>query len=473
LPSQTLAETCKNQTYQISLPPSGVLLDAGGERISIGRLRTLDVDTRAAFLASVPAEQKAALLENWWFMARPEQLFPAGDHWSFWLYLAGRGAGKSRVGAETVRELVKRGYKRMGLIAPTAADARDVMVEGESGVLSVCSSTDFDYRGFYVGRPTYESSKRRLTWGNGAQAFLYSADEPERLRGPQHEFLWADELASWRYAEAWDLAMFGLRLGPHPRAFISTTPKPKALLKSLMADPNCVVTRGSTYDNRANLAPQFFAQVVTKYEGTRLGRQELDGDLLLESEDALWNRELIDTTRVSHTALPPFKYIVVAVDPAVTSGTASDLTGIVVVGLGVDNHGYALSDYSGKFSPAGWAARVDKAYTTWQADAVVAESNQGGELVRLCIHSVNRQLPVRLVHASRGKYARAEPVAALFEQNRAHIVGSLPHLEDQMCTWEPRGNVGSPDRLDAMVWGMTDCLLGKGETGQGALEGAY
>lgn len=449
------------------------MLSRSGHRISLTYLRGLDKDVQRRFTASLTDHEKIELLSNWWFIGRPEQLMPYGDHWSHWLYLAGRGAGKTRTGAELAREMVRRGYRRLGLIAPTSADARDVMIEGESGVLNVCTDNDTTYRGAIMARPIYESSKRRLVWQNGATAHLYSADEPERLRGPQHEFIWADELASWRYPETWDLAMFGLRLGQHPRAFISTTPKPVLLLKQLLSDKNCITTRGTTYDNRSNLAKQFFAQIVTKYEGTRLGRQELSGELLLEAENALWNREMLDSLRVTAEQLPELKYVVVAVDPAISANKASDETGIVVVGVGVDNHGYVIADYSGKFTPAGWASRVNRAYTAYRANCVVAEGNQGGDMVRSVIKGANSAMPVRLVHASSGKYARAQPVAALFERRICHIVGTLAPLEDQLCTWEPQGNTGSPDRLDAMVWGLTDCMLGRGEFGEGRLSGAY
>lgn len=432
-------------------------------------------DLKAAqYLATLSDEEAAALMRDWSFLARDEQLPPAGE-WAFWLYLAGRGAGKTRTGAEWVRSLIKQGFKRGGLIAPTASDVRDVMVEGESGILATAWENDFDDFGNHMGKPIYEPSKRRLTWENGAMCTLYSADEPERLRGPQHEFIWADELCAWRRPETWDLAMFGLRLGKDPQAFISTTPKPKKLIIDLIKDPACAVTRGSTYSNRANLAPQFFEMVVKKYEGTRLGKQELEGLVLEESEGALWNRELLDTTRIPCVPGGDFWFtrIVVAVDPATTAKAESDETGIIVCGLGNNGHGYVLADYSGRYSPGQWAKQVARAYHTWQADVVVAEGNQGGEMVRHTIQTEDRNLNVQIVHASRGKAARAEPIAAKFEKGEAHIVGSIAELEDQLCVWEPLSGEESPDRLDAMVWGLTACLLGKGVTDSGKLAGFY
>lgn len=472
--------TPKGQECRISPPPlDQLLLRPDGSRITIATARALkekDPAKHKRWLMSLTDEEKAALLRNWWFMGRSEQLLPAGDDWAFWLYLAGRGAGKTRTGGELARELIKRGYKRLGFIAPTAADVRNVMVEGESGVLAVCHGEDVDYSGKKMGKPIYSPAVRRITWENGAQAELYSADEPERLRGPQHEFIWADELCAWRYPETWDLAMFGLRLGTHPRAFISTTPKPKKLILELLKDKNTVTTRGSTYDNRSNLADQFFKQVVTKFEGTRLGQQELEGIVLEEAEGALWNRELLDKTRKKQIPTSTdfyFVRIVVAVDPATTANKDSDETGIVVAGLGNDGHGYVLADYSGRYSPDQWAKKVQTAYKTWQADRVIAEKNQGGDMVRHTIHSVDNSLNVYLVHARRGKATRAEPISAFFEQDRAHIVGSIPSLEDELCVWEPLSGDESPNHLDAMVWAMTDLMLSDGITDTGTLEGFY
>ena len=343
-------------------------------------------------------------------------------------------------------ERVRRGVsKRVGLIAPTAADARDVMVEGESGILA-CSPPDF--------RPLYEPSKRRLTWPNGAVATLYSAEEPDRLRGPQHDLIWADEPAAWKYPETWDMAMFGLRLGTDPRVIATTTPRPTRLIRDLVADPGTVVTRGTTYENARNLAPAFLAAIVKKYEGTRLGRQELNGEILDDNPGALWHRGVIENLRVREH--PPLLRIVVGVDPAVTSDPKSDETGIVVAGIAADGHCYVLEDASLQGTPLTWATAVKRVYDQYQADRVVAEKNNGGELVEANLRTVDRSLSYRGVWASRGKRTRAEPISSLYEQGRVHHVGAFPALEDQMCDWVPDSGDPSPDRMDALVWALTE-----------------
>lgn len=442
-------------------------------RISAELLRA-NPDLAAPIIASLSDEQAGALLRDWSFLARDEQLPPPGD-WAFWIYLAGRGAGKTRTGAEWVRQQIKNGMKRGGLIAPTSADARDVMIEGESGLIAVCQDDDITHDGQHLGKPVYEPSKRRVTWKNGAMVTTFSADEPDRLRGPQHEFIWADELCAWRYDETWDLAMFGLRLGKLPRAFISTTPKPKKIIIELLKNPYTVVTTGTTYSNRANLAKQFFDSVIVKYEGTRLGKQELMGVLLEESDNALWTRAIIDETRLTRIPQGDFWFvrIVVAIDPAVSNNKNSDETGIIVCGLGNDKHGYVLADLSGHYSPGEWAKIAKEAYDKWQADCIVAEGNQGGEMVKHTLQTEDKGLVVRVVRASRGKAARAEPISARFEKGEAHLIGEFPKLEDQLCTWEPLSGEGSPDRLDAMVWGLTACILGKGITNSKKLKGFF
>lgn len=409
------------------------------------------------------------LLHDWAFVARPEQVAPPGG-WQTWMFLAGRGAGKTRSGAEWVREQVKAGYGSIGMIAPTAGDIRDVMIEGPSGILSVSWQHDRDNTGNLIGLPSYEPSKRhKLTWANGATAHGYSAEEPERLRGPNHDAIWADELAAWKDAQdAWDMAMFGLRLGNDPRAMISTTPKPIPLIRALLQDPTTKITRATTYSNKANLAKTFLTKIVSKYEGTRLGRQELAGELLEEAEGALWNRALIERAHKGPdgrvlTAAPAMRRIVVAVDPAVTAKAESNLTGIVAAGLGQDGRGYVLADVSGRYSPDSWARKAVGIFDSLKADRIVAEGNQGGDMVRQTIQSVRPNIPVTIVHASRGKQARAEPVAALYEQNKVSHVGALAELEDQMATWEPLGDQPSPDRLDALVWALTDLMLHDGE----------
>lgn len=392
------------------------------------------------------------LLYEWRFWARPNQLPP--ENWRHvWLILAGRGFGKTRTGAETVRWLVETGQaKRIALVAPTAADARDVMVEGESGILAV-SRPDF--------KPEYEPSKRRITWPNGAVAYTYSAEEPDRLRGPQHDFAWCDELAAWKYPDdTWDNLIFGLRLGDNPRVVVTTTPKPIPLVRKLVNDPETVVTRGSTYENAANLPPSFLKEIRDKYEGTRLGRQEIYAEILDDVPGALWNRTMLDELRVKKA--PELIRIVVAIDPAVTSGENSDETGIIVAGKGVDGHGYVLEDLSCRMSPDGWATRAVNAYHKYEADRIVAEVNNGGDLVETTIRTVDRRIPYKAVRASKGKRTRAEPIAALYEQGKIHHVGSFPLLEDQMCNFTPDGYDGSPDRVDALVWALTELML-KGE----------
>jgi phage terminase large subunit-like protein len=373
-----------------------------------------------------------------------------------------RGAGKTRSGAEWIRENVRQGVKRIGLIAPTAADSRDVMVEGSSGILETCWEYDEDINGKPLGKPLYEPSKRRLTWANGAMATTFSAEEPERLRGPQHELLWCDELAAWQYAQdCWDMAMFGLRIGAHPRAMVTTTPKPIPVVRELMRSPNCIVTRATTYANLPNLAPSFVNALMQRYEGTRIGRQELMGEVVEEAEGALWNRDMIEAAHDGKTATP--RRTVVAIDPAITENPTSNLTGIVVAYRGVDNRGYVLADLSGRYSPDGWARAAIKAFDDFKADRIVAEANQGGDMVRHTLKTVRDNMPIRLVHASVSKQARAEPVSALYEQKKITHCKAFAELEDQLCTWEPLSGDPSPDRLDALVWALTELFLRGGE----------
>ena len=392
-------------------------------------------------------QQAEALLYDWSFWGRSNQLAPAGQ-WRNWLLLAGRGFGKTRTGGEWVRQIIEAGQaQRVALVAPTAADVRDVMVEGESGILAICPPWN---------RPSYEPSKRRLTWPSGAIATTYSADEPERLRGPQHDAAWCDELASWRRPEAWDMLMFGLRLGDDPRCVVTTTPKPLPHIKELLKAETTHVTRGSTYENRANLADAFFEQIIRKYEGTRLGRQELLAELLEDVPGALWNRELLEMTRV--TKPPDIKRIVVALDPAVTSGEESNETGIVVCGLGSDGHGYTLDDVTLRGTPAEWGRAGVAAYYKWNADRMIAETNNGGDMIEHTIRTIDSKISFKQVRASRGKHTRAEPVAALYEQKRCHQVGYFADMEDQLCGWVPGDD--SPDRLDALVWAYTELMVG-------------
>jgi phage terminase large subunit-like protein len=387
---------------------------------------------------------------SWQQIARPEQLPPAGP-WLVWCFLAGRGTGKTRAAAEWVNEKAQQNPGvRIALVGRTPADVRDVMIEGESGILAVARED----------RPAYQPTKRRLTWPNGSMAYTYSAEVPAQLRGPQHHYAWADEAAAWTDAPkgdvldtAWNNLMLGLRLGADPRCVVTTTPKPNALTKTVLARPSTVVTRGTTYDNLANLAPAFREEVLSAYEGTRIGRQELLGELLEDVEGALWTLALIDAARVA--AAPDMQRIVVGVDPSGGSGPDSDEQGIIVAGIGIDGDVYILADRSCKLSPHGWASRAVAAYAEFRADRIVAERNYGGEMVESTIRQVSKTVPIKVISASRGKVQRAEPVAAAYEQRRVHHVGPLAKLEDQMTTWTPFDGT-SPDRLDALVWAVTE-----------------
>jgi len=378
--------------------------------------------------------------------ARDNQKPPAWD-WRTWVICAGRGFGKTRTGAEWVQWIVSTGRtKRVGLIGATSADVRDVMIEGESGIMAIAADVD---------RPLYEPSKRRLTWPNGAIATAYSADQPDRLRGPQHDALWADEVCSWRYLEdTWSMAMFGLRLGKSPQVVVTTTPRPIPLFKTMLKDPTTHVTTGSTYENVANLAPAFVDQIIKRYEGTRLGAQELEAKILDDAEGALWTRDTLEKYRV--TQAPELTKIYISVDPK-TEAAADSEAGIVAVGLGADKHGYLLDDSSINSSPEGWAKQAVSAFHRLDADAIVAEINQGGDMVVYTIQTIEKGIPIRRVRATRGKHTRAEPVAALYGQGRFHHVGMFGILEDQLCSWVVGDK--SPDRLDSLVQGATELMI--------------
>jgi phage terminase large subunit-like protein len=366
-----------------------------------------------------------------------------------WLLLAGRGFGKTRVGCEQLIKWKREGYKRFAIVAQTPAEARDVIVEGESGILNISPPWDV---------PLYEPSKRRLTWNNGALATIYSGENPELLRGAQHEKALVDELAKYKYPEeTWDNLMLGLRLGDNPQVVVATTPKPIKTLKEIMADKNTMITRGSTYENKANLAQTFIDLVVSKYEGTRLGRQEIYADMLDDNPDALWHRAMIDDTRI--TKAPELVRVVVAIDPAVTDKETSDEAGIVVAGVDEDGHGYILDDATLKASPDTWAGIAVRKYHQWNADRIVAEKNQGGDLVEMVIRTKDRTIPYTGVWATRGKYLRAEPIAALYEQKKISHAGSFPDLEDELCEWTPGDK--SPNRLDSLVYALTELMLPK------------
>lgn len=385
-------------------------------------------------------------MATWKGTARPNQITPDGD-WLTWVILAGRGWGKTRTGAEDSAwaGMANPGW-RIAVVAPTSADARDTCIEGDSGLLNVLPREAVQ---------TWNRSLGELILVNGTRYKTFSADEPERLRGPQHHRAWADELAAWRYPEAWDQLMFGLRLGDHPQAVVTTTPKPTPLVKTLVAAKTSFVTRGSTFDNAANLAPSALQMLRDKYEGTRLGRQELEAEILGDLPGALWSLATLDAYRLREA--PKMGRIVVAVDPAVTATEASDEHGIIVAGL-ADQRGVVLEDASLSGSPNEWARRAVSLYRSWSADCIVIEVNQGGDMVAHTIRTIDPNVKIKEVRASRGKHVRAEPIAALYEQGRVAHVGAFPELEAQMTQMTTNGfeGEGSPDRVDALVWAMTD-----------------
>jgi len=394
-----------------------------------------------------------ALRSAWRSTARPEQLAPPGD-WTTWVFCGGRGAGKTRSGAEWVIERVASGKSPfVHLIAPTVADVRDVMLEGPGGLMTISPSHM---------RPVYQPSLRKLTWPNGAVGLLFSADEPDRLRGPQCATAWIDELCAMRTCqEILDNMYFGLRVGKDPRCLITTTPRPLRPFKALLArdGQDVVVTRSSSYRNRDNLAPAFFAQIVSKYEGTRLGRQEIEAEILTDTPGALWHLERIEELRVRRGP-QAYQRVVVAVDPAVTFGPDSDETGIVVAALAQDGQAYVLDDLSGRYPPSEWALRAIRSYRMHYADCIVGEVNNGGALIEHTLRSVDPAIPFKAVHASRGKMVRAEPVSALYERGLVHHVGVFGPLEDQLTSYDGVRSGTSPDRLDALVWGLTELILG-------------
>lgn len=421
-------------------------------------------ETRRFLLAGMSPAEIDFLSECWALFAHPHQRpplhAPNGEPWLTWLMIGGRGAGKTRAGAEWIRAqalgeapFASEAAGRIALVGETEHDVREVMIEGVSGLLSVHARAD---------RPVWISSRKRLEWHNGAVAQAFSAEDPESLRGPQFACAWSDEMAKWRHAEAtFDMLQFGLRLGRQPRQLITTTPRPTALLKRLMQEPTTAITRAATAANAFNLAPTFLQGVMARYAGTRLGRQELDGEIIDDRPDALWSRALLERCRAS--AAPTLKRIVVAVDPPVTSSKRADACGIVAAGIAGDDTVYVIADATvSAATPAVWASKAIALWQRLDADALVVEVNQGGEMVRSVINQVDAAVPVTSVRASRGKWVRAEPVATLYEQGRVRHVGDLAALEDEMCDFAASGlsSGHSPDRLDAMVWAVSSLALG-------------
>lgn len=425
---------------------------------------TLLIDDLRELAEREPELAIAAVIDelyDWAEWARADQLPPDGA-WLVWLVLAGRGWGKTRTGAEWIkREALANPSTRWAVVAPTYADARDTCIEGESGLLAVLPEDRVQ---------TWNRSLGELILTNGSRVKLFSADEPERLRGPQHHGAWCDELAAWRYPETWDQLQFGLRLGEHPRTVVTTTPKPTKLVRQLAKRDDAHITRGSTFDNAANLSPAALAELRSRYEGTTLGRQELYAEILEDIDGALWSRAMFDRAGffVGPDIADPAR-VVVAIDPAVTSGEESDHTGIIAAGVTeqghcpvcgqVDGrHAFVLADRSARTTPDAWCRRAVELYDEVGGDRIVAEVNNGGDLVETVLRTVDPSVPYRKLTASRGKRLRAEPIAALYEQGKVHHVGAMPELEDQLCSWTPDAK-DSPDRMDALVWALTDLMV--------------
>lgn len=408
-------------------------------------------EEREKIINSLSQEEAKSLLYDWEVWARDKQLPPLGD-WLTWMILTGRGWGKTRTGAEWVKDQAKKGANHIALIGQTKADVRDTMIEiGPASILKISDPK------FY---PEHEPSKRRLVWPNGCIGTIYSGDEPDQVRGPSHDRAWIDELSKFKYPQQiWDNLMFGLREGEDMRILVTTTPRPIAIIKNLIKDKNTITVRGSTYENRDNLSQRYFDYVIAPYVGTRLGQQEIEGKILEDNPNALWNRKIIDDNRVSK--IPELIRIVIAVDPEAKDTETSAETGIIAAGLGIDGHGYILNDATIKGTPDKWGKEVISEYHKFKADRIVAEVNQGGDMVKFVIHTIDKNASYKDVHAAKGKHTRAEPVSALYEQGRIHHVGNFILLEDQLCEWVPGEK--SPDRLDALVWGITELILDKEE----------
>jgi len=415
------------------------------------RLAALSPDQRHAVLEGLSAAELRTLEFNWEVWRQPHQT-PPPQPWRLWLLMAGRGAGKSWTGAQWVRNEIESGRRKsIALVAPTHLAGRKVMIE--DGLLRLCPPDNM---------PTYEMATGVVRWPNGGVCHLLSSETPDRARGYNFDGAWCDEIGAWENdQDTWDQVSFALRLtgplGDAPAIVGTTTPRPTKLLRTLMADPGTRITTATTYDNRANLNASVLTHLEARYGSTRIGRQELMGEMLLDVPGALWTRSMMDACHVEH---PPteLRRIVVAIDPAGSSNKNSDETGIIVAGIDRAQIGYVLADLSGKYSPEGWARKAVEAYKGWRADRIIAEKNYGGDMVESTIKSVDRTVPTRLVTASRGKAIRAEPVASYYEQGRVKHVGNLHLLEDQMCEWDPAANGPSPDRMDAAVWALTELM---------------
>lgn len=437
-------------------------------------------DAAAAMIETMSEVELRSLMADWRTWARPKQLAPPGN-WQVWLNLGGRGVGKTRTGAEWCHDKAEAMPGSRGcLLGATGSDTREVMIEGVSGIMSTMKPHN---------PCVYEPGRQRVVWKNGTSAKAFTAEKPNRLRGPQHHWAWPDEVAAWQYPqEAWDQMMLGLRLGTMPQACATTTPKPIKLIVDLYNESTpshdlrdalpgadillrklpTVIDVATSYENRANLSESWFDRTIKAYEGTRLHDQEVLAKILSDVQGALWNMALIEATRIrldpvtlQVPKLPDMRRIVIAIDPAVSSSKHSNETGIMACGLGVNEHGYLLGDYSGRWTPLEWATRAVREYHERKADRIVAEQNQGGEMVKATIHAVDPTVAVTLVTATKGKVVRAEPIAAKYEQGKIHHVGTFGALEAQMTTWTPDSGLESPDRYDALVWGFTSLMLGR------------
>ena len=405
-----------------------------------------------------PSQRAATTLYSNWIqkISRPEQVTPAGD-WDIWLILAGRGWGKTLTGAmDAVIYAIKNPESQVAVVTPTFGDIRRVAFGGVSGILK-----HLPRECLMSGRGQgYNATASEIRLFNGSKIMGFSATEPDRLRGPQFHRAWCDELAAWQYPDTFDQLQFGLRLGDKPQCVITTTPKPTPIIKNLISRTNICVTRGNTFENAENLAPSALSMLEEKYANTRLGRQELYAEIIDDIEGALWNRAMIDDFRVSD--LPEMQRIVVSIDPAVTSGENSDETGIIISGRAENNRYYVIDDISGRMSPDAWAQKAVNAYHEYNADKIVAEVNNGGDLVERLIRTVEAGVPYKAIRSSRGKILRAEPISALYEQGKVSHLGLFSELEQQMCSYTPE-TAKSPDRLDALVFGLTELSASSGQ----------
>lgn len=430
-------------------------------------LRSLPKEELVKAVSKLTPKQQEEILYDWSIWARDKQVEPEGD-WYIWFLNCGRSFGKSRTGSEWIREQVKRGAKDIAILGRTAAEVYDICLFGKSGLLNVCWEGDKTYKGKHLGVPVYSPTRKRLTWANGASAKLFSSEEPEALRGSQFSHFWADELGSWtRDQETWDQLQFCMRLGKKPRGIVTTTPRSTPLIRSLVARSNggdVYMTTGSSYENKA-MPESFFAQLKEKYEGTRLGQQEIYAEVLAENENALWTSKMIDECKIYRKDVPHLERVVVAFDPATTKNTDSDLTGIVVAGIDINGIGYVLEDHTMKDSPEKCASKAIELLNRWEASKIVYETNQGGDYIPTLFRHIDENVPLKGIHASRSKIARAEPVSMLYEKGRVkHVIDpeygdTLYELEVQMTTFEPLGKKKSPDRYDSAVYALTELFF--------------